>query len=132
MNDLLNLLGAERYSQHSICLTNDPFMMMLYVWGDGVTGVSYFIIGTVLLLRWHINKMRPSRRLQSLTPLYGWFIFLCGLSHFTSITTLFWGIYRLDVFVTFAMAGVSGATAYFTLLDYLGADSTEGESRAGV
>lgn len=132
MNELLALLGAERYSQHAVCLTNDPYMMFLYVWGDGVTAASYFVIGTVLLLRWYLKRLAPSRMLINLTPLYGWFIFLCGLSHLTSITTLFWGIYRLDVFVTAAMASVSATTAYFTFTDYLNRDGSESETHAGA
>jgi len=32
--ELPNFFGAERYSQHSICLTNDSLMIFLYVVSD--------------------------------------------------------------------------------------------------
>jgi hypothetical protein len=94
-------------------------MMFFYVWGDGLTAISYFTIGTVLYLRWAAFEDTPAMARRSLAPLYAAFIFLCGLSHLSSLTTLFWGIYRLDVFITASMATVSGATAYFTLYDYI-------------
>jgi hypothetical protein len=43
--------------------------------------------------------------------LFGAFIFLCGLSHLTSVVTLFYGVYRLDILVRAAMAAVSVVTA---------------------
>lgn len=120
MNELLNWLGAERYSQHALCLTNDPIMMFFYVWGDGLTAVSYFTIGLVIYFRWKAGEMFPAMARRNLTPLYAAFIFLCGMSHLSSISTLFWGIYRLDVFITACMASVSAMTAWFTLYDYAG------------
>lgn len=116
---LLNLLGAERYSQHAVCLTNDPIMMFFYILGDGVTAMSYFTIGAVLYLRWFAFDESPVMARRQLAPLYAAFIFLCVMSHLSSLATLFWGIYRLDVFITACMAGVSGATAWFTLYDYV-------------
>jgi hypothetical protein len=118
MQQILIALGSERYSQHSICLTSDPVLMTLYIWGDGITFLSYFSIGIVLLLRAQRGNLSPVLIRPSLLPLYGAFIFLCGLSHLTEILTLFWGIYRLDVFITAAMASVSGVTAYYTVLDF--------------
>lgn len=112
---MLNLMGAERYVQHSICLTNDPLLITLYIAGDTVTAISYFILGSLLL----ISTTTPIHIRPALRPLFGLFIFICGLSHFTEVTTLFWGIYRLDVFVTAIMSAVSGVTAYVALTDAL-------------
>lgn len=114
MQWILDALGAERYSQHSICLTNDPLMMLLYVCGDLTTFASYFTIGLTLLL----NKRVPAQLPLRMKSLYGAFIFLCGLSHLSSVATLFYGIYRLDVFITAAMASVSAVTAVMTIKIY--------------
>lgn len=115
-SDILNFLGAERYSQHAICLTNDPVMIFLYVMSDLTTFVSYFAIGLSLLLATQVppERVRPSMRL-----LFGAFIFLCGLSHLTSVVTLFSGVYRLDILVRAAMAAVSVVTAVTVVHDYL-------------
>lgn len=113
MQDVLNALGADRYMQHAICLTNDPSMLLLYISGDLVTAWSYFTIGAVLFL----SGAPPSNLRPSMKLLFGAFIALCGLSHLTETLTLFWGIYRLDVMVTAAMAGVSATTAIITVRD---------------
>lgn len=106
-----DVLGADRYYQHALCLTNDGVILILYVAADVTTFLSYFTIGTVLLSqKRHILELSPTA-----LSMYGAFIFLCGLSHLTETLTLFWGIYRLDVLVSFAMAAVSAVTAAFTV-----------------
>jgi hypothetical protein len=114
--DLLNFFGAERYSQHAICLTNDPVMIFLYVLADLSTFAAYFAIGISLLVIRQVprTRIRPSMRL-----LFGSFIFLCGLSHLTSVVTLFTGVYRLDILIRAAMAAVSVITAGMVVNDYL-------------
>lgn len=114
-NDLLNFFGAERYSQHSICLTNDPVMIFLYVLSDLSTFASYFAIGLALLF---VGQVPPGRVRPTMRLLFGAFIFLCGLSHLTSVVTLFSGVYRLDILVRAAMAAVSVVTAISVIADY--------------
>ena len=113
--ELLNFLGAERYSQHALCLTNDPVMIFLYVLSDLTTFSAYFVIGLILLITTGVPvaRVRPSMRL-----LYGAFIFLCGLSHLTMVLTLFSGVYRLDIIVRAAMGAVSAVTAIAVVADY--------------
>jgi hypothetical protein len=105
-----DLLGASRYSQHAICLTNDPVMIFLFVTGDTITAASYFTIGLSLIYyRTRVVQFSVIAR-----GLYGAFIFLCGASHATEVLTMFTGIYRLDVAVTAAMGVVSAFTAVVT------------------
>jgi hypothetical protein len=113
--ELQNFLGAERYSQHALCLTNDPVMIFLYVLSDLTTFSAYFVIGLILLITTGVPvaRVRPSMRL-----LYGAFIFLCGLSHLTMVLTLFSGVYRLDIIVRAAMGAVSAVTAIAVVADY--------------
>lgn len=111
--DILDALGAARYAQHAICLTNDPILMTLYIAADLITAVAYFTIGTVLIiLRAKLSLFRPGT-----VTLYGSFIFLCGLNHLSGVAVLFAGVYRLDVAIKAAMAGVSIVTAWFTIID---------------
>lgn len=76
--------------------------MTIYVAGDLVAFASYFTIGLTLII-YHSRVVVFSGPVRLL---YGSFIFLCGLSHLTETLTMFTGIYRLDVVVTAAMAGV--------------------------
>lgn len=106
---LLDFWGAERYSQHSICLTNDPLMIWTYTIADLTIFVSYFTISAVLVLS---RRLRP----EPVTfALFASFIMACGLSHLTKTLTLFTGVYRLDVLVVVATASISAFTALFTL-----------------
>lgn len=114
--DILNFFGAERYSQHAICLTNDPVMIFLYVLSDLSTFASYFAIGLSLLI---VPQVPPERIRPAMRLLFGAFIFLCGLSHLTSVITLFSGVYRLDILVRAAMAAVSVVTAVTVVQDYV-------------
>lgn len=112
-SDVLDALGAARYAQHALCLTNDPVLMTLYIAAEGATAAAYFTIGIVLvILRQHLMLFRPGT-----VTLYGLFIFLCGLNHVSGILVLFSGVYRLDVAIKAAMAGVSVVTAFYTALD---------------
>lgn len=111
--ELANILGADRYSQHSICLTNDPLMIFLFTFGDLTIWGSYMVIGIALLSK-RVNTMTLS---PAALVLYGSFIFLCGLSHFAHVLTLFSGIYRLEVVIIATTAAVSVVTAYVTATD---------------
>ena len=110
LQHLLEVLGAERYAAHAICLTNDPVIIVPYQVGHVVTALSYFLMGGSLLATRHI--VIPMT--LSIKALYGAFIFLCGLSHAFDILVMYTGIYRVDLLVTMAMAGVSAATAVTT------------------
>lgn len=107
------LSGANVFYRHALCLTNDPVIMGLYVVCDLATWLSYMIIGGSFWWQ-QIYTIRLS---SNAMVLYGLFIFLCGISHLTKTLTLFAGIYRIDILVVAAMAGVSVAVAIMTLME---------------
>ena len=112
---IANFFGANIYAQHSVCLTADPAIMTLYVASDLSTWLAYFVLAGCLLIRrnrsFHLNS--------TATLMFGAFIGLCGLTHLTMTLTLFVGVYRLDVLMRAATAGVSVVTAYFFLVETL-------------
>ena len=107
LEHLANFLGAERYTQHAICLTNDPLMIALYTISEFITMISYFILGGGLAYSYKRGISFSSQT----KFLFGAFIFLCGLQHGTSLLTLYVGVYRLDIIVKCLTAAVSIATA---------------------
>ncbi|RZN13910.1 hypothetical protein [Bradyrhizobium sp. Leo121] len=121
---LADALGADRYSQHAICLTNDPVIVFLSVSADLVTAGSYFAIGLSLLY----HRTRTVEFSALARGLYGAFIFLCGLSHASEVLTMFSGVYRLDVAISAAMAIVSALTAVLTLGEARGTSLSESET----
>lgn len=114
--DVADFFGASVYAQHALCLSNDPILMALYVASDMATAASYFVIGLTLLFK----QAKGIAFSPAALKLFGAFIFLCGASHATMTLTLFSGMYRLDILVRVAMAGVSSATAVFTALEVYG------------
>lgn len=117
---LANFLGAERYSQHSICLTSDYLMLILYTASDLVIFASYGVIGFCLLSKRSIIAEMNSAALT----LFGAFISLCAANHLTMVLTLFSGVYRLDIAVKAATAAVSAVTAFYTLVALYGESET--------
>jgi hypothetical protein len=111
-----DFLGAERYWQHSICLTSDPVIMTVFVAGDLTTWAAYFTMGIALLTK--------RERLVHLSPaaigMYGAFIFICGASHLMDVVVLWSGVYRLDAALTMAMAAISAVTATYTAVEVWG------------
>lgn len=112
---IADFLGADRYSQHAVCLTNDPLLIGLYTGGDLAIWASYMVIATAML----VFKLRAiTARSISFNLLVG-FIYACGWTHFTKQLTIWTGIYRLDVVVViFAAAGIGRGRS----LHHLGCD----------
>lgn len=119
---LADILGASRYAAHSLCLSNDPFVVNLYVLSDMAIMVAYFVIGGLLLF----NARDAERFIRFLyfrpaaQGLFGAFIFGCGLTHGTMTMTLYYGVYYLDLLVRAATGGISVATAIMTAVAFLG------------
>jgi hypothetical protein len=112
LHDLAVFFGSERYSQHSICLTSDPLMLILYTSANLTIGLAYISIGGSLLTKRHvIADLNPPA-----LALYGTFILLCACTHFSGVLVLFTGVYRLDVAILAATAAVSAITAFYTVV----------------
>lgn len=109
---IADFFGAEEYSQHSLCLTNDPIMVWFYVVAGLTIGASYLTISTALIRA----RQRGVQPRPIAFTLFAAFIMLCGLTHLTAVLTLFFGVYRLDVLIHVATASVSGFTALYTVL----------------
>lgn len=103
--------GAERYSQHSICLTSDPVLIILYTASDLTIFFSYFSIGISL----YSNRIVLAELNPVAILLYAVFIFLCGCTHFMDVVLLWTGMYRLDVLIRGVTAAVSAVTATYTV-----------------
>lgn len=117
--NLLDILGSDRYTPWSVCLADDKASVFFYTLTNTLAMISYIIIGSVIFFRWAYNNSSPIMYRHSLAPLYGAFIFLCGIARLTQTLTLHLGIYRLDIFVSASMTGVALAAAIFTLKDIL-------------
>lgn len=115
MSDWLRALavffGSERYSQHSICLTNDRLMLILYTAANMTIALSYLAIGLALVTKHRVIADLSPRALT----MYGAFILLCAATHFSDVLLLFSGVYRLDIAILSLTAAVSAVTAVYTV-----------------
>lgn len=119
LQSIADFWGAQRYSQHAICLTNDALLIWIYTASDLLIFVSYFALSAML---WFSRSKGISPKPVAFT-LFASFILACGLTHLTKTMTLFTGVYRLDVLVVVATAIISAFTAIFTLKGIIDARS---------
>ena len=112
LHQIAAFLGADRYSQHAICLTNDTLMLVLYTAAHLSIATSYIAIGASLVFKRHvIADLNPPA-----LALYGSFILLCACTHYAGVLVLFTGVYRLEVAILAATGAVSAITAFYTIL----------------
>jgi len=112
---IADVLGAQRYDQHSICLTNDPLLIGIYTTSDFTIWLSYMMIGASLV----VGRRRGIVPRPIAFDLFAAFIISCGFTHATKLVTLYTGIYRLDVLVNLATAVISGFAMFYTVLGTL-------------
>lgn len=116
LEHLADLFGATRYLAHSICLTNDPIIIPIFIVSDGGIGIAYYVIAGILYFC-YLNKARVIKLVliilndRVFLKLFFLFIMCCGVTHHTMLLTLWYGVYYLDVFARFVTLVVSVGTA---------------------
>lgn len=111
MNGILQALGAGSYLAHSLCLTNDPVLIGLYVFHDMLIFVSYMVIST-------LNFLTKGSLSGPSYVGFSAFILFCGISHLTKTMVIYAGVYRLDVMMVVATGWISATTAIYTAMGY--------------
>lgn len=117
MDNILALLGSERYIQYSQCLTDDALMVAMYSWAGVVIAISLMVMSICLLIKNKLSRTDFLSHRKTAVPLYAALIALYGLQQLTGVFTLFWPVYRLDILVTAITAGASLTIAYASTLD---------------
>ena len=108
---LLDALGANQYQPKQICLADDRIMMTVFSAFDGLTMISYAVIGIALLIHARMVEREPAQGMR----LYGYLFLLCALHRACAVATLFVGIFRLETIVDAGMVGTVAVTAVFTI-----------------
>ncbi|GJE44848.1 hypothetical protein [Methylobacterium soli] len=139
LTQIADLFGASQYVPHSICLSSDPIIIAMYLLFNGSIALSYFTIAGILYLIYR-NRAHVLRaviiilRDPIFLKLFAIFIVACGATHVTEVLTLYFGVYRLDVFARTVTAGASVSTALRLILIVTSrteADEILGEVGAG-
>jgi PAS domain S-box-containing protein len=102
------MIQDASYMAHGYCLLWKPWLVILHAGSDFLIFAAYFAIPVAI---WIFLHRRPDLELKPLAILFAAFIFLCGLTHFIQMLTLWWPIYETQAFVKVATAAVSVATA---------------------
>lgn len=93
---------------HGYCLAWNPLLLWTLVIANSVIGISYFSIPLALA---RFIRQQRDLKFQSIFLLFGAFILACGTTHFISVLSIWYPVYRLDAAVLAVTAGISMATA---------------------
>jgi len=103
-----DLVDSASYMAHGYCLLWKPWLVVLHAGSDLLIFLAYFAIPVAI---WLFLRQRPDLELKPLAILFAAFIFLCGLTHFVQMLTLWWPIYETQGVLKAITAFVSLATA---------------------
>ncbi len=103
-----DLIDHASYMAHGYCLLWKPWLVALHAGSDILIFLAYFAIPVAI---WIFLRRRKDLELKQIAVLFAAFIFLCGLTHFIQMLTLWWPIYETQGFVKAATAIVSVVTA---------------------
>lgn len=109
--------GADRYLPWAWSLTYDKLIIDLYLIANISSGLSFMVIGASLGVH-HVRGICFSGQQRLLL---GWMLFLMGIHLILLAVTIFLPIYRLDILIKSAGAGVSvvfALTATKFIIDY--------------
>lgn len=92
---IFSSLNHISFVPHGECWLWDWRMVTLHLISNGLIGVAYYSISSILFYILLKTRENPYIRSRALT-LYILFIFLCGTTHFSDIVTIYYPIYWLD------------------------------------
>ena len=127
---LADVLGADVYAAHSLCLSNDWWLINLYIAANSVVFLSYTVIAGVLSWTFLVDKAIRINLTGRPGVLFAAFIFCCGCTHCSEVLLLFAGVYRLDIMVVVVTAVVSAVTALHVAGEKLEAVALQRKRRA--
>ena len=111
LTSLANLLGASRFMPHSMCLTNEPWIVGLFVTTHVLVGLAYTAIAAVLFC----DRAAATRAMFDNRLAFAAFIILCGGSHFGAALTFYSAVYLLEAGLMVATCVVSLTVAWVTV-----------------
>jgi diguanylate cyclase (GGDEF)-like protein len=96
------------FMPHGHCLRWLPDLLFLHVAGDVLTAIAYFVIPLALI---YLVKKRNDLGFNWIFIMFAAFIFLCGVTHLTSLINIWQGFYYIEGIAKFTTGLVSIFTA---------------------
>lgn len=106
--EFVNKLFDGNFMPHGHCLRWLPDLLFLHVTGDVLTVIAYFVIPLALI---YLVKKRTDLAFNWIFMMFAAFIFLCGITHLTSLINIWHGYYYLEGIAKFTTGLVSLFTA---------------------
>lgn len=106
--EFVDKLFDGSFMPHGHCLLWLPDLLFLHVMGDVLTVIAYSVIPMALI---YLVKKRTDLAFNWIFIMFAAFIFLCGLSHFTSMINIWHGYYYIEGIAKFTTGIVSILTA---------------------
>jgi two-component sensor histidine kinase len=101
-------LTGIAYYAHGYCLSWDPWLIAAHAGSDFLIFGAYTAIPIAILIFVH---RRPQLEMKGLARFFAAFIFWCGLTHLSSMITLWQPIYDIQAVVKIITAAISIPTA---------------------
>lgn len=79
MNDIMALLGSERYIRYSQCLTDDALMVAMYAWAGIALSTSLMVMSICMIVRSKLSETNFITYRKTSVPLYALLLALYGL-----------------------------------------------------
>jgi diguanylate cyclase (GGDEF)-like protein len=106
--EFVDKLFDGSFMPHGHCLQWLPALLFLHVSGDVLTVIAYSVIPIALI---YLVRKRTDLAFNWIFIMFAAFIFLCGLSHFTSLINIWQGFYYIEGIAKFTTGLVSIFTA---------------------
>jgi diguanylate cyclase (GGDEF)-like protein len=106
--EFVDKLFDGSFMPHGHCLRWLPDLLFLHVAGDVLTVIAYFVIPLALI---YLVKKRNDLAFNWIFIMFAAFIFLCGISHLTSLINIWQGYYYIEGIAKFTTGLVSILTA---------------------
>ena len=114
MNFLTQLFAISQFSPHGFCLAWEPWTLVAYILGDGVTSLAYLLLPiqlVFLLKRSTSGQQIIIRRKNWIIIMFALFIVMCGIDHDFDVLTLWYPYYHLQAIWKVLLGIVSFSTS---------------------
>lgn len=100
---------------HGYCLAWDWRVILLNVFGNVLTFMSYVTLSILVIRAWHLDQL-PSIMTTASAPMWAAFIWSCGFTHMMHVFTTYQPAYWLETTALLLTGTISATTAIMTIV----------------
>lgn len=109
MSDIMDSIFSDQFMPHGYCFLWRPELVWLHAVADVIIGLAYFAIPITILII--LKKRKSTIPFPWVFWMFAAFIFMCGLTHFIELASIWKPAYYIEGFLKVLTAAISLATA---------------------